>query len=314
LEVVPLSVLAWSLLVAAIAALLLFDLKGVGRGRSAPSLRTAALWSAAWTVLALAFTGVLVAFADGDAAGEYLTGFLIEKSLSLDNLFVFAVLLAYFGVPAGSQRRVLIWGIAGAIVLRAIFVILGAAALDAFHATIYVFGGLLVLTAINLARQGADEVDVENTRMMRLLRRKLPMGDYDGERFITREGGRRVATPLLACLLMVAAFDVLFAVDSVPAIFAVSRDTFVVFAANAFSLLGMTSLYFLLRGMMDRFHYLSYGLAAILAFVGAKMLLSDVWHMPTWVSLAVIVGILGAAIAASMARPAERADTQPGPA
>jgi tellurite resistance protein TerC len=299
------SVLAWILLVVGVAALLLFDLKAVGRGQAGPSLRTAALWSAGWTALALAFTGVLAALAGGDRAGEYLTGFLIEKSLSLDNLFVFAVLLAYFGVPAASQRRVLVWGIGGAIVLRAIFVFAGAAALDAFHATIYVFGGLLVLTAINLARQGADEVDIEQTRMMRLLRRTVPMGDYDGERFIAHEGGRRVATPLLACLLMIAAFDVLFAVDSVPAIFAVSRDTFVVFAANAFSLLGMTSLYFVLRGMLDRFRYLNYGLAAILAFVGAKMLLSDVWHMPMWVSLAVIAGCLGAAIGASVARPAE---------
>jgi tellurite resistance protein TerC len=300
------STVAWVLLVVGVAALLLFDLKAVGRGRAAPSLRTAALWSAAWTALAVAFTAVLAAFADGEAAGEYITGFLIEKSLSLDNLFVFAVLLAYFGVPAGSQRRVLIWGIAGAIVLRAIFILLGAAALDAFHATIYVFGALLVITAIKLARHGDDEIDVEHTRMMRLLRRRVPMGAYDGERFITHEGGRRVATPLMACLVMVAAFDVLFAIDSVPAIFAVSRDTFVVFAANAFSLLGMTSLYFLLRGMMDRFHYLNYGLAMILGFVGAKMLLSDVWHMPIWMSLGVIIGTLAAAVGASLVRPAER--------
>jgi tellurite resistance protein TerC len=301
------STLAWVLLAVAVAALLLFDLKAVGRDQPAPSLRSAALWSAGWTALGVAFTAVLAASADGEAAGEYLTGFLIEKSLSLDNLFVFAVLLAYFGVPTASQRRVLVWGIAGAIVLRAVFVFLGAAALDAFHATIYVFGGLLVVTAIKLARQGADEIDVEGTRMMRLLRRAVPMGGYDGERFFTRAGGRRVATPLLACLAMVAAFDVLFAVDSVPAIFAVSRDTFVVFAANAFSLLGMTSLYFLLRGMLDRFHYLSYGLAVILAFVGVKMLLSDVWHMPTWLSLAVIAGSLAAAAVASLLRPAEPA-------
>jgi tellurite resistance protein TerC len=300
------STLAWVLLVVAVAALLLFDLKAVGRGQPAPSLRTAALWSAAWTALAVAFTGVLAAVGGGERAGEYLTGFLIEKSLSLDNLFVFAVLLAYFGVPAGSQRRVLVWGIAGAIVLRAIFVVVGAAALDAFHATIYVFGGFLVLTAINLARHGDDEVDVEHTRVMRVLRRFVPIGSYDGERFFTRDGARRVATPLLACLLMVAAFDLLFAVDSVPAIFAVSRDTFVVFAANAFSLLGMTSLYFLLRGAMDRFHYLNYGLAVILAFVGAKMLLTDVWHMPAWLSLAVIVGCLAAAVGASLVRPARR--------
>jgi tellurite resistance protein TerC len=302
------SAAAWILLAVAVTALLLIDLKAVGRGQAAPSLRTAALWSAAWTALALAFTGVLAVAGGGERAGEYLTGFLIEKSLSLDNLFVFTVLLSYFAVPDASQRRVLVWGIAGAIVLRAVFVLAGAAALDAFHATIYVFGGFLVLTAINLARQGAEAVDVEQTRMMRLLRRLVPMGAYDGERFLTRAGGRRVATPLLACLLMVAAFDVLFAVDSVPAIFAVSDDTFVVFAANAFSLLGMTSLYFLLRGMLDRFHYLNYGLAAILAFVGVKMLLTDVWHMPTGLSLAIIVGCLAAAVGASLLRRA------PGPA
>jgi len=304
---------AWILLVAAVAALLLFDLKAVGRREAEPSLRSAASWSAGWMVLGLAFTGVLAAVApDTDAAGEYLTGFLIEKSLSLDNLFVFAVLLAYFGVPAASQRRVLVWGIAGAIVLRAIFILVGAAALDAFHATIYVFGAFLVLTAVRLARQSDDEIDVEQTLAMRALRRLTPIGDYDGDRFVTRIRGRRAATPLLACLVLVAAFDVLFAVDSVPAIFAVSRDTYVVFAANAFSLLGMTSLYFLLRGMMDRFHFLNLGLAAILAFVGAKMLLTDVWHMPSWVSLAVIVGCLAAAVGASMLRPVSAAQAEAG--
>jgi len=162
-----------------------------------------------------------------------------------------------------------------------------------------------VLTAIKLARQSDEHVDVDQTLAIRALRRITSIGGYDGERFFSRAGGRRVATPLLACLVMIAAFDVLFAVDSVPAIFAVSRDTYVVFAANAFSLLGMTSLYFLLRGMMDRFHFLNVGLAVILAFVGAKMLLSDVWHMPSWISLAVIVGCLAAAVAASLLRPAQ---------
>ena len=157
------SATGWILLAGAIVALLLFDLKSVGRDSPEPSLRSAALWSAAWTALGLAFTAVLLLIADGDAAGEYVTGFLIEKSLSLDNLFVFAVLLAYFGVPAASQRRVLIWGIAGAIVLRTIFILAGAAALDAFHATIYVFGAFLVLTAIKLARQSDEHVDVEQT-------------------------------------------------------------------------------------------------------------------------------------------------------
>jgi tellurite resistance protein TerC len=300
------SPVAWFSLAAVIAVLLVFDMKSVGRGAAEPSLGRAAWWSAGWTALGLAFTAVLALVSTGDAAGQYLTGFLIEKSLSLDNLFVFAVLLAYFQVPAASQRRVLVWGIAGAIVLRAIFILAGTAALDAFHATIYIFGAFLVLTAVKLARQTDEHVDVEHSLALRALRRVVPVGGYDGERFLTRAGGRRAATPLLACLVMIAAFDVLFAVDSVPAILAVSRDTYVVFAANAFSLLGMTSLYFLLRGMMDRFRFLNLGLAVILAFVGTKMLLSDVWHMPAWLSLTVIVGALAAAVGASALRPAGR--------
>lgn len=288
------STMSWLLLAAFVVAALVFDLKAHDRGPDhEPSFKAAAGWSAFWTLLGLAFTVVLVAFAERDAAaGEYLTGFLIEKSLSLDNLFVFIILLAYFKVPTASQKRVLIWGIAGAIVLRAVFIGLGSAALDAFHATIYVFGAFLVLTAIKLARQSEEHVDVDDTLAMRALRKVMPVGDYDGERFTSKRDGKRYATPLLACLVMVAAFDVLFAVDSVPAIFAVSRDTFVVFAANAFSLLGMTSLYFLLRGMLDRFWALHYGLAVILAFVGTKMLLSDVWKMPSYLSLGVIVGCL----------------------
>lgn len=252
---------------------------------SQPSMRRAVAWSVFWTVLGVAFTGVVAAVSDRSAApGEYLTGFLIEKSLSLDNLFVFAILLAHFRIPADQQLKVLHLGIAGAIVLRAGFILVGAAALDAAHATIYVFGAVLVLTAVKLWRQQQDhEIDVEGTLAMRALRRIVPG-----------------AGPALAALVMIAAFDVLFAVDSVPAIFAVSRDTLVVLAANAFSLLGMTSLYFVLKGMMDRFWALHYGLAAILAFVGAKMLLTDVWHMPAWVSLVVIAGGLAATAAVSV--------------
>lgn len=305
--------LAWILLAVGIVALLLFDLKGHRHEGAQPTLKAAAWWSAGWTALGLAFTGVIAAISDrSEAPGEYLQGFLIEKSLSLDNLFVFAVLLAYFSVPVASQRRVLIWGIFGAIVLRTIFILLGAAALDAFDATIYIFGAFLVITAIRLAMQGEDhDVDVDNTLAMRTLRRIIPVGEYDGAKFFSKakDTGQRIATPLLACLVMVAAFDVLFAVDSVPAIFAISRDTYVVFAANAFSLLGMTSLYFLLKGMMDRFHYLNIGLAVILGFVGVKMLLTDVWHMPSWLSFVVIVVTLAVAVGASLARPREEHGT-----
>jgi len=290
----------WIALGAFVVLALALDLRGHG-GRPMPT-RTALLWSVLWTAIGVAFALVVLAIDDGAAAGEYLAGFLIEKSLSLDNLFVFAVLFAFFKVPADQKVRVLLWGVAGAIVLRTIFILLGAAALDAFHATTYVLGALLLFTAIKIARQTDEEIDPDHTLAMRALRRVVPLSrEYDGERLLTTgETGKRMATPLLAALTMVAAFDVMFAIDSIPAIFAITRDTFVVFAANAFSLLGMISLFFLLDGMLDRFRYLNVGLAAILAFVAAKLLLVDVWHPSIGLSLAVVVTALAVAALASM--------------
>jgi len=310
--------LAWIALAAFVAAALALDLRGHG-GRSMPT-RTALGWSLAWTAIGVAFALVVLLIADGGAASEYLAGFLIEKSLSLDNLFVFAILFAFFKVPDHLRLKVLVWGIGGAIVLRTAFILVGAAALDAFHATTYVLGALLLVTAVRIARQTDEEIDPDHTLAMRALRRTVPLSDdYDGDRLFTREGGteaggagaergKRLATPLLAALVMVAAFDVMFAIDSIPAIFAITRDTFVVFAANAFSLLGMVSLYFLLDGMLDRFRYLNVGLAAILAFVAAKLLLVDVWHPPIALSLGVIVLALLAAALASVV--AERRDAR----
>jgi tellurite resistance protein TerC len=291
-------VLAWAALSAFVLVAIVVDLHF--GGGSAPSMRAAIAWSVAWTALGVGFAALLAAAGDGAAAGEYLAGYLIEKSLSLDNLFVFAVLLGFFAVPQTQRRTVLLWGIGLAIVLRAVFIVAGAAALDAFHAATYVLGALLVFTAIKVARSGSEEVDPERTLAMRLLRRVVPLSDdYDGGKLFTRRAGRRVATPLLAALVMVAAFDVMFAIDSIPAIFAVTRDTFVVFAANAFSLLGMVSLFFVLDGLLDRFRHLHLGLAAILLYVAAKMLLVDVWHPPLALSLAVIVGALAVAMATS---------------
>jgi tellurite resistance protein TerC len=307
--------LAWIALAAFVAVALALDLRGHG-GRSMPT-RTALGWSLAWTAIGVAFALVVLLLEDGATASEYLAGFLIEKSLSLDNLFVFAILFAFFKVPDHLRLKVLVWGIGGAIVLRTAFILVGAAALDAFHATTYVLGALLLVTAVRIARQTDEEIDPDHTLVMRALRRWLPLGkDYDGDRMTTRtrgagaERGKRLATPLLAALVMVAAFDVMFAIDSIPAIFAITRDTFVVFAANAFSLLGMVSLYFLLDGMLDRFRYLNVGLAAILAFVAAKLLLVDVWNPPIALSLGVIVLALGAAALASVV--AERRDARRG--
>lgn len=296
----------WLVFSLAVVVLLLVDLLVAGRTKGIPSLRSSLAWSIGWTILAVAFTGVLLAFADGRAAEEYLSGYLIERSLSLDNLFVFALLFTYFAVPAVAQRKVLFFGILGAIVLRAIFIFAGAALLDAFHWSIYLFGAVLLVTGIRMATHDGGEIHPERNPVLRLVRRAVPMTDrYDGERIVVREGGRRMATPLLAALLLVATFDVVFAIDSIPAIFAITRDTFVVFAANAFSLLGLMSLYFLLAGMAQKFRYLNVGLAAILVFVGLKMLLTDVVHVPTLASLAFIALALATAIVASQRVPQE---------
>ncbi len=267
--------------------------------------RRAVAWSVAWMALGVAFAGVLWWWQGGAPAEEYLAGFLIEKSLSIDNLFVFALVFATFGVPPAHQRRVLYWGIVGAIALRAIFIAAGGALLDAFHATVYVFGAFLVATGVRMAFKHDPEVRPERNPALRLLGRVLPLTTrMDGGRLVVPEGGRRAGTPLLAALVLVAAFDVVFAVDSIPAIFAVTRDTFVVYAANAFSLLGLGALYFVLAGMIERFRYLNVGLAVVLVSVGAKMALADVVEIPVYLSLAVIAGALAAAVGASLLRPA----------
>jgi tellurite resistance protein TerC len=305
----------WAACGAAVVALLLVDLVAYGRGGREVRLRTAVVASVVWTALGAAFAGLLWWWGGPTTAEEYLAGFLIEKSLSIDNLFVFALIFGYFAVPRAYQRRVLFWGIVGAIVLRGIFILVGAALLDAFHFTIYVFGGFLVLTGIRMARHAGVEIEPERNAALRLLRRMLPMTDgYRGDRLTVREGGRRAATPLLGALVLVAAFDLVFAVDSIPAIFAVTRDTFVVFAANAFSLLGLSALYLVLADLIGRFRYLHLGLAGVLVFVGVKMLLADVYKIPVTLSLATIAGTLAVAVAASLLRDRGGSPAAPGPA
>jgi TerC family integral membrane protein len=293
----------WAAFGAFVLAMLAVDLVVFSRRGSEIGLRRAVVWSIAWTALGLGFAAVLAVWQGREPAEEYLAGFLIEKSLSIDNLFVFALIFSYFAVPAAHQRRVLFWGIVGAMVLRGVFIAGGAALLDAFHATVYIFGAFLVLTGIRMARHSDVEIHPERNPVLRLLRKALPMTtEYHGDRLTVREAGRRVATPMLAALVLVATFDVVFAVDSIPAIFAVTRETFVVYAANAFSLLGLASLYFVLAGMMGRFRYLNVGLAAVLVFVGGKMLVSDVFHVPVYASLAVIVVTLALAVLLSLRR------------
>ena len=298
----------WGGLAVLVVVLLVLDFVVFGRDH-APSMRESVIWSVVWILLAVGFGGVLWAWQGGDAGSQYLAGYLLERSLSLDNIFVFAVILAYFAVPPAVQPKVLAWGIGLALILRLIFILAGAALLDSFHATFYVFGALLLYTAWKLARHESSDIEPEHNPALRMLRRRVPMtADYDGNRLVTRSAGRRLATPLLAVFVVVATTDIVFAVDSIPAIFAVTQEPFIVFAANAFAMLGLRALYFVLVGMMDRFVYLSHGLAVILAFIGAKMLLIDVWHPPIWLSLAVIAGVLAATAVLSLrAAPARTA-------
>ncbi len=292
---------AWAAFVAFIVAMLLLDLLVLHRNAHEVSMKEAATWSGIWIAMGLSFGAIIWAWGGGQPAGEYLAGYLIEKSLSVDNIFVFVLLFSYFKVPVQYQHRVLFLGIASALIFRAIFIAGGAALLENFHWMIYVFGGFLVLTGIKMARHQDLAIHPEHNPVLRLLRRVMPMtSDYRGQRFFVREGGRRLATPMLAVLVVIETTDIIFAVDSIPAIFAVTRDTFLVFTSNAFAILGLRALYFLLAGMMGRFRYLKVGLAAILVFVGAKMLVSDFYKVPIWASLSVIALTLVVAIAASL--------------
>jgi len=279
----------WAILAGVIVFMLAFDLFVYARGHT-PGVRENVIWSIGWIGVALAFGALFWAWQGPEAGSQYLAGYLLERSLSLDNIFVFAVILAYFAVPGEHvQGKVLAWGIILALVLRLIFIMLGATLLDAFHLTFYVFGAILLYTAWKLARHDDAEVEPENNPLLKQLRKRVAMtDDYDGDKLFTKVDGKRVATPLLAVFIVIASTDILFAVDSIPAIFAITQEPFIVFAANAFALVGLRALYFLLVGLMDRFVYLTQGLAVILAFIGVKMMLVDVWHVPIWLSLGVI--------------------------
>jgi tellurite resistance protein TerC len=309
---IDVPVWAWLALVGVITILLVGDLLIVHRRPHAITFKAAAIESAVWIGLGLAFTAVIGWAAGGAAAGEYLSGYLIEKSLSIDNVFVWAVIFSYFAVPAAYQFRVLFWGVFGALVLRALFIFTGVTLLETFDWVLYVFGGFLLFTAVKIARHDAGTVHPEHNPVLKLVRRIVPSAqEYDGQKLFTRRYGRLLATPLLAVLVLIETTDVVFAVDSIPAILAVSHEPFIVFASNAFAILGLRALYFCLSGMADRFRYLNYGLGVILAFVGTKMLLLDVVHLPTYISLLVIAVVLAVTIAASVR--ADRRERAPVP-
>ncbi|HEX8716848.1 MAG TPA: TerC family protein [Gemmatimonadaceae bacterium] len=283
-----------------VLAMLALDLGVFHRTAHEISVREAAAWSATWIVLALLFAGGIYLYAGHVPATEFLTGYLIEKSLSIDNIFVIAMIFSYFAVPLRLQHRVLFWGILGALVMRGLFIALGAFLIATFHWIMYVFGALLLVTGIRMALREEKPFDGEHNPVIRLARKVVPLTpEYHGEHFFVRDGARRLATPLFLALLLVEVTDILFAVDSIPAIFAVTSDTFLVFTSNVFAILGLRSLYFLLARMVTRFHLLRYGLAAILVLVGAKMALTTVVEIPSLVSLIAIAVILTISVVAS---------------
>ncbi len=299
----------WVGLLLLIAVLLLIDLLVVHREGHEVYTREAAIESAIWISIGLAFGLVVWGGFGGVAASEYYSGYLIEKSLSVDNVFVWALIMSYFVVPRRYQHRVLFWGIFGALVLRAIFIFAGIALIEKFDWVLYVFGAFLVYTAVKLVVGGDEHVDPSNSRFLRLVHKVVPLTDEpDGQRLFTRVHGKRFATPLFAVLLLVEATDVLFAVDSVPAVLAVSHEQFIVFASNAFAILGLRALYFLLADMHARFSYLQQGLAIILAFVGMKMLIHRWYAIPTWLSLVVIAIVLAASVGFSLRATADSGD------
>jgi tellurite resistance protein TerC len=297
---------AWIAFLAFVSTLLIADLLLVHRTAHVITTKEAAIESAIWITIGVGFTAVIFWWHGSMAAGEYISGYLIEKSLSVDNVFVWALILSYFAVPREYQFRVLFWGVFGALVLRFTFILVGVELLNRFEWMLFVFGGFLLITAVRLLRHDEGEVHPENNPMLKVVRKVVPSTTrYDGQKLFTHvnEKGsiKRVATPLLAVLVVIETSDVVFAVDSIPAILAVSREQFIVFSSNAFAILGLRALYFLLADLRDRFDYLQQGLAFILAFVGAKMILAEWpgWHIPTFLSLGFIALVLAVSIAVS---------------
>jgi tellurite resistance protein TerC len=283
-----------------ILAMLALDLGVFHRKAHVVSAKEAGMWVAIWATLAMAFAIGLYFWTSADNALLFLTGYLIEQSLSVDNIFVIVLIFSYFKIPEKYQHRVLFWGILGALLMRAIFIGFGSLLIRKMDWVMYVFGAFLIFTGVRMAVKH-EEFDPEQNVIMRTARRFLRVSDsYDGQRFFTIQNGQRLATPLVPVLLVVEFTDLIFAVDSIPAIFAVTTDPFLVYTSNVFAILGLRSMYFLLSGIVHRFVYLKYALAVILTFIGVKMVAADFFHVPVVISLAVIVVSLGVSIAASL--------------
>ncbi len=295
------SPMLWAGFTAFVVAMLALDLGVFHRKAHEVRFKEALTWSAVWVGLALAFNAAVWTWFGPTKGLEFTTGYLIEKALSVDNIFVFLVIFSYFAVPKEHQHRVLFWGILGALVMRAVFIFAGAALLEAFHWVIYIFGGILILTGVKMLVQRNAEIKPQNNPVFKLFQRFVPsVPEYHGAKFWVKKGTTWFATPLLAVLVAVEATDLVFAVDSIPAVFAVTKDPFIVYTSNIFAILGLRAMYFLLAGVMDRFRFLKIGLASVLVFVGVKMCIVDFYKIPVGVSLGVVAGILGLSVAASL--------------
>jgi tellurite resistance protein TerC len=290
-----------------IVTMLSLDLGLLNRKAHTITYREASIWSAVWVTLAMIFCGLVFYYQGSDRGYAFLTGYLIELSLSVDNLFVFLLIFSYFKVPAKFQHRVLFWGVMGALVMRLTMIFVGAALINRFHWIIYVFGAFLVYTGIKMFRQEEIDIQPEHNPLVRLVTRFFPISkNYDGEKFFTVVNGKRTGTLLLLVLLVVEVTDLVFAVDSIPAIFAITRDTFIVYTSNVFAILGLRSLYFLLAGVVEKFRYLRVGLAIVLTFIGIKMLITAVGlHIPIKFSLVFVALVLAGSVVASLLFPSD---------
>ena len=297
------EVLWWVVFNIFVLAMLALDLGVFHRKAHVIQIKEALGWSVAWILLSLLFNLGIYFWRGSETALEFLTGYLIEKSLSVDNIFVFVLIFSYFRIPHLYQHKVLFWGIVGALILRAIFIVAGITLMEKFHWVIYIFGGFLIVTGLRMGLQKHKEIHPEKNPVLRLFRRFMPVtDDMEEGRFFVKQGGRRVATPLFITVLVVETTDLIFAVDSIPAILAITSDPFIVYTSNVFAILGLRALYFAIAGMIQRFQYLHYGLSAILVFVGMKMLLSSVYKIPVGLALGAIAMILLVSVVTSVAR------------
>src|SRR5947207_5055468 len=298
----------WIIFNAVILVLLFIDLAVLNREGRVIAFRQALLSSAVWIALAFVFAIIIHQWMGATRALEFVTGYLVEEALSVDNLFVFILLFAYFKVPQEQERTVLFWGILGALIMRGVFILAGVALVSRFKFLLYVFGLFLIYTGYKLMSEAEDEkVDPSRNFVLRMARRFLPVTtEYEGKKFFTLREGKRFATPLFVVLLVVETTDILFATDSIPAILAISRDSFIVYTSNVFAILGLRSLFFALSGLMKLFHYLNYGLAVVLMFIGVKMLAEMKYHIPTWAALLVIAVVLTVSVLASVLFPKKK--------